>query len=165
MTRLDVLERFVRKVRVNDETGCWLWAGAVSASGYGNFTVDGKQNGAHRAAWELFRGPIPEGDELDHFVCAEKRCVNPAHLEPVPVKGRVNTKRYQASKTHCARGHERTPENRRTDAGTNKSRCRICDVENQRRRRRAAGRPRIPGREIDLCGGVLVEDDAAQVPA
>ena len=38
---------------------------------------------AHRVAWELIRGPIPEGLVLDHL-CRTSACVNPDHLEPVP---------------------------------------------------------------------------------
>jgi hypothetical protein len=37
---------------------------------------------AHRFAYELLVGPIPEDLELDHL-CRVRHCVNPAHLEPV----------------------------------------------------------------------------------
>lgn len=37
---------------------------------------------AHRVAYELWVGPIPEGMELDHR-CKVRACINPAHLEPV----------------------------------------------------------------------------------
>jgi hypothetical protein len=37
---------------------------------------------AHRIAWELEHGPVPEGLTLDHR-CRVRHCVNPSHLEPV----------------------------------------------------------------------------------
>jgi hypothetical protein len=45
---------------------------------------------AHRVAWELEHGPVPDGLTLDHRCCV-RHCVNPAHLEPVSHK--VNCQR------------------------------------------------------------------------
>lgn len=63
---------------VVDESGCWIWQRATNASGYG-ITSRGL---AHRSYYEDSVGPIPEGMQLDHL-CSVRRCVNPAHLEPV----------------------------------------------------------------------------------
>lgn len=68
---------------------------------------------AHRASYEMFVGPIPEGLHLDHL-CRVTLCVRPGHLEPVTL--RENTLRgragdYQRAKTHCPSGHEYTEEN------------------------------------------------------
>jgi HNH endonuclease len=73
-------ERFWAKV---DKTeSCWLWTGAL-AKGYGQFGGTRKQRiQAHRWAYQELVGSIPEGLELDHL-CRVRRCVNPAHLEPV----------------------------------------------------------------------------------
>jgi hypothetical protein len=57
---------------------CWEWSGSLTTHGYGNI---GRKS-AHRYSYELLRGPIPEGLEIDHL-CANRRCVNPDHLEPV----------------------------------------------------------------------------------
>lgn len=67
--------------------GCWRWTGSRSGSAleYGQFSwrIMGRpMMGAHRAAWELFRGPVPDGLTLDHL-CRNTLCVNPTHLEPV----------------------------------------------------------------------------------
>jgi hypothetical protein len=80
-------ERFDEKWRLDPETGCWIWTASkkvtVRAGSYGSFTVQsGKNQLAHRVAYELYVGPIPEGLELDHL-CRRPECVNPAHLEPV----------------------------------------------------------------------------------
>ena len=71
-----------------DRTGdCWTWVGPVRDDGYGGSRVNGKKFIAHRLAYELFVGPIPQGKQLDHL-CHHKLCVNPEHLRPV--SGRVN---------------------------------------------------------------------------
>ena len=71
--------RFWQKV---DKSGdCWEWIGAVS-SGYGHFQTDGGTTTAHRVAYQLLVGPIPDGLHVDHL-CRNTLCVNPDHLEPV----------------------------------------------------------------------------------
>jgi len=80
-------------------SGCWLWTGADSGNGRGggyakvSKTIDGVEKWfyVHRYVFELFKGPIPEGYEIDH-ICKHwgwipfihRRCVNPDHLEAVP---------------------------------------------------------------------------------
>jgi hypothetical protein len=71
-------ERYWGKVDKVD-SGCWLWRGAVSSRGYGNFTVRRKQFGAHRYSYEMAHGPIPPGLIVCH-TCDTPACVNPAHL-------------------------------------------------------------------------------------
>jgi hypothetical protein len=62
---------------------CWIWTAHRNPLGYGQFRPKGKQTvRAHRFAYELLLGPIPEGMTLDHL-CRNTRCVNPDHLEPV----------------------------------------------------------------------------------
>ncbi len=78
-------ERFDAKWIPEPNTGCWLWTGYVRDNGYGSFAVDSpatKPSKAHRAAWVLYRGPIPKGMCLDH-TCRERSCVNPDHLRVV----------------------------------------------------------------------------------
>ena len=66
-----------------DKSGsCWTWAGTVSGKGYGYVRRDGRSQRAHRVAYEMVVGPIPEGLHLDHL-CRNRLCVNPGHLEPV----------------------------------------------------------------------------------
>ena len=74
--------RFMDKVAKTDT--CWLWTGAVSAGGYGRIgeASSSRTLQAHRVAYELFVGRIPEGLHIDHL-CSERRCVRPDHLEAV----------------------------------------------------------------------------------
>lgn len=121
--------RFWEKV---DKTGdCWLWTKGCDSHGYGAFAVNQKNQMAHRVAYELTVGPIPEGKHLDHRChnesdcpggkgCVHRRCVNPDHLEPIePTENQFLSGRspfaQNRAKTHCLRGHEFTVSNTRID--------------------------------------------------
>jgi hypothetical protein len=75
-----VEDRFWRKVRVDPDTGCWVWLGAHHERGYGRFGADGATVYAHRWAYEHFVGE-PAGDVLMHL-CDNPPCCNPSHLKP-----------------------------------------------------------------------------------
>ena len=93
-----------------NETPCWVWT-AAKTWGYGSFRIGGKGSlmaKAHRVAYELLVGPVPDGLDLDHL-CRNRACVNPAHLEPVTrqtnlLRGHGLTAAH-ASATHCPQGH------------------------------------------------------------
>lgn len=61
------------------ETGCWIWMGSIASHGYGDYRRGGIHGLAHRAAYELFVGEIPEGMFVLHR-CDVRSCVNPKHL-------------------------------------------------------------------------------------
>jgi hypothetical protein len=67
---------------VNPDTGCWDWHGSKIWNGYGQGRFGTTSRLAHRYHYELAKGPIPEGMQLDHL-CRNRACVNPDHLEPV----------------------------------------------------------------------------------
>lgn len=72
-------ERFEGKVERVTESGCWIWLGGVTGSGYGALGVDNKVKSTHRVSWNLYHGEIPEGLCVLH-TCDTKLCVNPSHL-------------------------------------------------------------------------------------
>lgn len=72
------MDRFTAKIWRSRGSDCWVWVGAYSGS-YGGFRVGDRVVGAHRFAYELWVGPIPEGLLVIHD-CDDSRCVNPAHL-------------------------------------------------------------------------------------
>lgn len=74
--------RFWSKVQKLDP--CWWWTDSL-VYGYGNFCVDGDRTPAHRYAYELENGPIPDGLQIDH-ACHNPTCVRPSHLRLATMK-------------------------------------------------------------------------------
>jgi len=64
---------------VDDGSECWNWTSALDTSGYGAFWLDGKSTSAHRLAWKIFNGHIPDG-MLTLHKCDNPACVNPDHM-------------------------------------------------------------------------------------
>lgn len=79
LTLLPTGERIELKSIPIPESGCWIWTEYCNNHGYGRFRVDGKKTLAHRASYEAFIGPIPEGMLVCHK-CDTPACVNPSHL-------------------------------------------------------------------------------------
>jgi len=129
---------------------CWPFTGAITGHGYGNFYLQGAYTGAHRAAWLLMEGEIPEDLEVDHLchnadkecsggkLCLHRRCANwirhlrlTTHREN-DLQGRgvsaINVlvekcpadHTYDLENTYCYEGHRY---------------CRKCHAASERRRR------------------------------
>jgi hypothetical protein len=69
--------RFWKKVNRTDS--CWLWEGACTRKGYGEYWHKNKVRRAHRVVWEVLHGQIPENMQVCHH-CDTPGCVNPHHL-------------------------------------------------------------------------------------
>lgn len=120
---MPVLDRVVRG------DGCWEWAGAHSGNGYAMVWFEGRVQGAHRVVYRLLAGEFDPALTIDHL-CRNRGCVNPAHMEPVPIRENV---RRAAARDTCKRGHPRTPEN------TSKSRnCKTCQALARKRKEQDA---------------------------
>jgi hypothetical protein len=120
-----------------DTTGeCWLWQGGQSDN-YGIVqytTIYPYPIGAHRAAYALLVGPIPQGQHV-HHTCDQKLCCNPDHLELL-TPSQHSKHHHPKTNAPCPRNHP--PHWRTTPTG--KRQCRHCDSERHRRKRASASR-------------------------
>jgi len=133
VTRVTSIPESIRQIALDrlaryseaDGSGCIIWKPPADKSGYGRFRfrIDGRRRmtGAHRAAYLLFVGDIPDNLVIDHL-CRNTLCVNPDHLEAVTaqvntIRGAIvdrtlRTGRFgRKSASTCGRGHNLTGDN------------------------------------------------------
>jgi len=82
MPSLNTSETFKTQYEPITETGCWIWMGSTKTSRgeeRGRYMIGGKREYAHRIAYRLFKGDVPEGMQVNHH-CDNTICVNPDHL-------------------------------------------------------------------------------------
>lgn len=84
-TNAEILRERLERRATRERSGCLEWAGSRNPKGYGIIRYDGRTRRAHRVAFEVFIGPIPEGKMIDH-TCHNPPCINPHHLRAVTQK-------------------------------------------------------------------------------
>ncbi len=132
MKTFPVIEELPERLRerIAEVDGCWLWTGNINGKGYGRLGARPRPLLAHRLVYEALRGRLPE---VLHHACPNKHCVNPEHLvETNHSEHPDSAPAWQSAKTHCAQGHEFTPENTYYPARGGRL-CRTCRRENMRR--------------------------------
>jgi hypothetical protein len=123
---------------------CWRWTGLTeSRTGLGRIKVNGKKLYVRRVMYETFVGEIPTGKVLGQR-CANKWCVNFAHLEPRTIWESLmagpTVAARNAAITHCPQGHEYDEENTAyRPAGHAVAReCKTCNRARTKARRKVA---------------------------
>lgn len=127
-------DRFWSKVQKTD--GCWEWQGGHFTHGYGRAWDGERQVLAHRLAFVLASGAIPDGMHVLHK-CDVPLCVNPEHLflgthadnmADCGEKGRRRNPiaEQRRAKTHCPAGHEYSESNTYRQRDGSRV-CRACD--------------------------------------
>lgn len=129
------IERFLLKISISNDnfyngTPCLEWTAHISPNGYGRFQLNRKSEYAHRVAYELIKGKIPENLVINHL-CRNRKCCNPDHLEVITQKLNIqkgktgyHDNHLNKFKTHCPQGHEYNKEN--TYAYNGNRVCKIC---------------------------------------
>lgn len=131
-----VMERFISKIKLSDN-GCWEWTGQKMKNGYGTFSVDGSKRLAHRFSYDACNME-PAGDNHVHHTCCNRGCVNPWHLQALPIVIHImespNHSAYSALNfNECRNGHHLSGENLGYDYKGNRF-CKKCRKEWWRRR-------------------------------
>lgn len=138
--RGSIEERLWRYIQPEPNSGCWLWDGALSGVGYGVLNVGQAESGggrskiryAHVLSYEIHKGVVPEGLELDH-ICRTRSCCNPDHVEPVTHAENLRrgfhpkgAEHPLGAKTHCPEGHVYDDSNTYTHTNKNGKTSRYC---------------------------------------
>lgn len=89
--------------------GCWVWSRGRFDSGYGAFSLRNKNRRAHRVAYEMFKGPIPDGMLVTHS-CDNPPCVNPRHLSLGTPQSNMDEKVARGREAHVRGHHKLTPD-------------------------------------------------------
>ncbi len=76
---ISLADKIKAGVKRGEPDECWEWQKNRIKRGYGQLGHMGKALMAHRVAWEVAFGPIPEGLQVCHS-CDNPPCCNPAHL-------------------------------------------------------------------------------------
>jgi hypothetical protein len=170
MRKIITAKRFSKHVNTNGpiselrpELGnCWMWTGGGSR-GYGQFRQSKSRIvTAHRFCYELMRGPVTPGLELDHL-CRVRLCVNPWHLEQVT--GLENIRRGrpfhpQRLQTHCKRGNHPLSGPNLYINTLGARVCRICDRAAIKAWRRRNAPDQIAQLTHTINAGTIAEIDA-----
>jgi hypothetical protein len=92
-------------------TNCIESKKGITNNGYSRIRVNDKNIQAHRWAWELVNGQIPDEFVIDH-ICRNRKCVLPEHLRMVTQQKNIMAGLHNIdNRSHCNQGHPFIKEN------------------------------------------------------
>jgi hypothetical protein len=115
-------------------TDCIYPTNKARSNGYGFMYYSPKRKSikAHRAAWMLANGPVPEGMVLDH-ICRNRACINLEHLRVVTQQENIMAGLHNIdNRSHCNQGHPFIKENIMVRKNGRRE-CAECNRERSRR--------------------------------
>lgn len=113
-------DRLFRAVFTTTKGACWEWALSKDRVGYGRLKVQEgsrslfRHTSAHRYAYEIWVGPIPDGACVLHR-CDNRACINPEHLF---LGTQQDNMRDMHAKGRGPRGYRRKPNDAALRAST-----------------------------------------------
>lgn len=125
--------RFLKFIKVIQESECWEWQGYINDSGYGIFAINrGDRLRAHRVSYSVFKNTPNIKMIIDH-ICRNRKCVNPDHLREVTpqinqIENSASKAFFHSIKDSCPKGHKYDPTNKYDGR-----RCRECGREANKR--------------------------------
>ena len=136
----DDAERIERNTERDGD--CLVWTSTRRPDGYGVVNVRGRVVRAHRLAWEIVHGPIPDGLDVLHG-CDNPPCCAIEHLRLGSDQDNTDDKMERGrqrkpwtERTHCVNGHALTDDNvYHPPKRPTHRHCRICLAERDRNRR------------------------------
>lgn len=130
---------------------CWVWTLSLHPFGYGRGHLIGMPRSAHRIAWVLTYGSIPDGLFVCHK-CDNPSCCNPSHLFTDTQAGNMRDKvRKGRQASGDANGARTRPETRAR--GESNGFARVTEsIVREIRARHASGEPsRRLARAFGVC--------------
>ena len=91
------IESFLSKIKISNDSECWIWNGNIYKDGYGRIGISYKSYQAHRVSHDIFNGFKDHNMLIDHK-CRNRSCVNPEHLWTGTV-AENNKDRHQKGRT------------------------------------------------------------------
>jgi hypothetical protein len=141
----NLIKRFNQKY-TEKESGCWIWTGSISPTGYGRITNNGNQHQAHRISYKIFNGEFDQSLFVCHK-CDVRNCVNPNHLflgtnqdNMIDMVKKGRNKNPRSQWTHCINGHPLSGDNLKvkTDGSRRCLKClRKFERERSKKRRKS----------------------------
>ncbi|MGA7328082.1 MAG: HNH endonuclease signature motif containing protein [Rhodomicrobium sp.] len=121
--------------RLTRPSPCWLFKAGHDRKGYAQIRFHGPKVRVHRLTYELMRGKIGEGLQVDHL-CERPACCNPDHISPATqYQNLAASPNSVIGKQVCSKGHplDIGSDNVRIGKGKHKRVCRTCNREASQR--------------------------------